>query len=463
LQLRRGTRGGDMRKRIFTLIALASVAAVLAFHVLRADTGNGQIEFLEGRLIAVGIPGVSAVAPVGTFLTGGPIPANFASYTDPGKVLDPKRILVGSTSNFGEPLSDPNQLPGSFLSIDPTSNGLLVIPPGFAAGGGQASALGGFVQMYSAQNPAFLNLIHNPAAPTASFTGVSNPLGMSINNAFGRLWPANAPYGLFGIGSSTILDPPGEPLAGAPNPTLIGGVYAGNLTNRTPQVITGGLNTGAVGTALLGRSPDGSTRAVFAVVCADGSIVQEHTGKGLDGLAPPGTVTPVLSGVKRNDGNNENHPQPRAGVLLNYSPSRVLFVSEAFSNSIAVIALTDDGVVFHVKSVSHINAEALNEPIDLAPVMMETSDRNWASNTTLDVQSDFYVANRGDNTIVRVRQDGTIATLRRVRMIGGQPLGALQLNGIATSPDGSTIWVTLSGPVPGMGNLKGAVLELPSF
>jgi hypothetical protein len=452
-----------LTKRVSTLIVFVSIAAVLAFRVLWAGTENGQIAFLGGRLIAAGIPGVSAVAPVGTFLPGGPIPVNFESYTKPGKVLDPKRILVGSTSNFGEPLSDATQLPGSFLSIDPTGNSLLVIPPDFAASAGQASALGGFVQMYSAQNSAFLNSIHNPSAPTASFTGVSNPLGLSINNAFGRLWPANAPYGLFGIGSSTILDPPGEPLAGAPNSALIGGVYAANLTNRNPQVIPGGLNTGAVGTAFLGHSPDGSTRAVFAVVCADGSIVQEHTAKGLDGLAPLGTISPVLAGTRSGDGNSENHPQPRVGVLLNYSPSRILYVSEAFSSSIAVIGLNDDGIVFHVGSVNHIYSEALNEPIDLAPVTMETSNLNWASNTTLDVQSDLYVANPGDNTIVRMRQDGTVVATRRIRINSGHPLGALQLNGIATSPDGSRIWVTLTGPVPGMGKLTGAVLELPTF
>src|SRR5262249_35211699 len=215
-----------MTKRISTLITFGSIVAVLALHSVGAETGNGQISFLEGRIVAAGIPGVSAVAPVGTFLPNGPIPLNFAAYTQPGKVLDPTRILVGSTSNFGEPLSDPNQLPGSFLSIDPTGNSLLVIPPDFAAAGGQGSTLGGFVQMYSAQNNAFLNSINNPLAPTANFTGVSNPLGMSINNAFGRLWPANAPYGLFGAGSSTILDPPGEPLKGAPNPILVGGVYS---------------------------------------------------------------------------------------------------------------------------------------------------------------------------------------------------------------------------------------------
>ena len=452
-----------MTKRITSLTLFVSIGAVLATHSGRADNEDAQIPVVQGRLVAVGIPGAAAIAPVGTFLAGGPIPASFAAYTQPGRVLDPKRILVASTSNFGEPLADPRQLPGSFLSIDPTGAAVLVIPPLFAAGGGQASTLGGFVQMYSAQNPAFLNSIHNPMAPTAAFTGVSNPLGLSINNAFGRLWPANAPYGLEGIGSSTILDPPGEPLKGAPNPTLIGGVYAGSLTNRVPQVISGGLNTGAVGTALLGRSPDGSGKAVFAVVTADGGIVQEQTLKGLDGLAPVGTVGPVLRNRGGEDDDLENHPQPRAGVLLNYSPSRILYVSEPFTNSIAAIGLSDDHVVFHIASVNRLHSEALNEPIDLAPVTMETSNTNWASNTTLDVQADFYVANRGDNTIVHMRQDGTLVAQRRVHMSGGRPMGALRLNGIAGSPDGTKIWITLSGPVPGIGGLKGAVLELPVF
>jgi hypothetical protein len=121
-------------------------------------------------------------------------------------------------------------------------------------------------------------------ALTANFTGVSNPLGLSINNAFGRLWPANAPTGLDGIGTSTILDPTGIPLAGAPNPQA-GGVFAGDLTPRLPmQVFPGALDRGAVGTAFLGRSPDGSGRAVFSVVLADGGVIQAHTGKSVTGL-----------------------------------------------------------------------------------------------------------------------------------------------------------------------------------
>jgi hypothetical protein len=452
-------RKQDMTKRSKRLgLVVAILAAVIGG--LRADEGGGRV--LDGRLIAVGIPGVSAIAPVGTFLSGGPIPAHFTAYTLPGQILDPKRILVASSSNFGEPLADRGQRPGSFLSIDPTGASVLIVPEGFATAGGQVSTLGGMVQMFSAQSPAFLNSINNPLAPTANFAGVSNPLGLSINNAFGRLWPANAPYGLAGIGTSTILDPPGEPLAGAPNPTLVGGVYAGALTNRQPQVIPGALNTGAIGTALLGHSPDGSTKAVFAVVCADGSIVQEHTLRGLDGLAGSGTVNPVPAGRWDDGEDNDEHRLSRAGVLLNYSPSRILYVSEAATNSIAAIGLTDDGVVFHVSSLTRFQPAELNRPIDLAPVTMETSDPNWASNTTLDVQSDFYVANRGDNTIVRMRQDGSVVSQRHLR-ISGRPLGALRLNGIATSPDGTKIWVTLNGPVPGAGNMTGAVVEFPAF
>jgi hypothetical protein len=76
---------------------------------------------------------------------------------------------------------------------------------------------------------------------------------------------------------------------------VIGGVYVGDLTDRdkvysAAQVTAGALSKGAVGTALLGPSPDGTCKAVFAVVTADGAIVQEHTLKGLDGLAQPGTV-----------------------------------------------------------------------------------------------------------------------------------------------------------------------------
>jgi hypothetical protein len=451
---------------------LPTAAAMLAFTgILPAAQGvaheNPESRALEGRLIAIGIPGVSAISVVGSFLPGGPIhdKPELAAFTVPGAVLDPMRLLVASTSNFGEPLGNSDQLSGSILSIDPNGKLPLIVPPEFAAAGGQASAEKGAIQIYSAQSSAFQNSIHNPGASTARYTGVSNPLGLSINNAFGRIWPVNAPYGLDGIGSSTIDDPTGEPLAGAPDP-LLGGVYAGNLTPRMPaQLIPGALNTGAVGTAFLGRSPDGSTKAVFAVITADGAIVQEHTLKALDGLAPSSTVGSVLARRWHDDfDDSEDHrgAQPRVGALVNYSPNRVLYVSEPFDNSIAALTLTDDGLIFHVTTVHHLQSKSLDEPIDMAPVVIESSDPNWSSNTTLDVNSDIYVANRGNNTIVRMHQDGTVVAIRRVTYRGGN-LEHARLNGIAGSPDGTRIWVTVTGRLFDWIPLRGAVLELPSF
>jgi hypothetical protein len=323
--------------------------------------------------------------------------------------------------------------------------------------------------MFSANSPHWYNGVNNPGAVTASYTGVSNPLALSNNNAFGRIWPANAPFGDTGVGSSSILDPTGQPLAGAPNPT-IGGVYVGSRTNRNvvaapqSQVIPGSLNTGAVGTALLGPSPDGSCKAVFAVVTADGAIVQEHTVKGLDGIAPAGTVAPLL-GRQWNPPNKD--VEPRLGVLMNpYTPAsgqvRQLFVSEPFNNTIAVINLgvvgTPPNQVFGLGSVGRISSRWLNLPVDLAAVQRDADDVNWASNTTLDEGSDFYVANRGDNTIVRMRQDGGVVAVRHVTAQNG-PLNNASLNGIATSTDGKIIYVTFTRPSQG----QGGVLALPAF
>lgn len=460
-----------IRRNLFALTLAVMVIGLLGSSVVFAqDNGNGVPQFVRARIVAVGIPGASTVSPVGVFLPGGPIhdkPALHA-FTQPGQVLDPVRILVGSSSNFGASLARTDEMEGSVLSIDPTSGNTLSVPADFASAGGQASGLGGSVQVFSSNNAAFLNSIKNPVATTANFPGVSNPLGISINNAFGRLWPANAPTGLNGPGTSTILDPQGWGLAGAPNAN-IGGVYSGNLTNRgnfppsTAQVIPGGLNTGAVGTAFMGASPDGSKKAVFAVVEADGSIVQEHTLQGLDGLAASGTISPLLAGDNDDDGN----VTPRLGVVFNWETNsvlnRILYVSEPFQNRIAVINISDNGVVFLASPPTYFTSDALDEPIDLTPVQMETSDLHFSSNTTLDDNSDFYVANRGNNTIVRMTQTGSVVAIRHVRQSDGRDLGNARLNGIATSPDGTTIWLTFTGKLAGQPNSEGGVLEVPAF
>jgi hypothetical protein len=460
-----------------SIIVFAAGITVVDADAVWQATRAQAIADINARVIAVNIPGASTISQVGTFLNNPvppacahPIPTLFTSFIQPGAVLDSNRILVGSNSNFGAPPAIGVGAEGSFLSIDPSGPRILIVRSNFAQSGVQASTLGGAVQMFSANSPGWSNGINNPGASTASYTGVSNPLGLSNNNAFGRIWPANAPFGLKGVGSSSILDPTGLPLKGAPSP-VIGGVYVGSLTNRNvvavpqqPQVIPGSLSTGAVGTAFLGPSPDGTCKAVFAVVTADGAIVQEHTVKGLDGLAPPGTVQPLFG----RSWPPPNHVvEPRLGVLMNpytATPGSAwqLFVSEPFSNTIAIINLVVFGTapnqVFGPSSVNRISSRWLNLPVDLAPVQRDADSVNWASNTTLDEGSDLYVANRGNNTIVRMGQSGNVVAVRRVTVVN-IPLEIASLNGIATSTDGKTIYVTFTGPILG----QGGVLALPAF
>ncbi|HSS61357.1 MAG TPA: hypothetical protein VLK30_07870 [Candidatus Limnocylindrales bacterium] len=465
------------RRRALGMLATAAGAAgaatVLGPRALFARETQ-QAVAIDARVVAIGIPGASGISPVGTFLPGGPIHDNptLAAFTQPGRVLDPVRFVVGSTSNFGAPIANPDQLSGSFLSVDPRGGAILEVPPMFASAGDQAVALGGALQMYSAQSPTWRNGFYNPGAVTAAQTGVSNPLGISINNAFGRLWPANAPYGLSGPGTSTIDDPDGRPLKGAPN-ALTGGVYFGNLTGRQPaQVIPGALDKAAVGTAFLGHSADGSTRAVFCVIVADGSIVQEHTGKGLDGLAPAATVQPLDGQQWGNDeGDNQGEDgarvaTPRLGAIVNYANAIVLFVSQPFDNSILALGLQTGGAagsqVFMPTTARTITSSALDEPVDLAPVHIETEHPNWASNTTLEENSDFYVCNRGNGTVARMGQDGSVVSVRRIKP-NGRSLGGAKLNGIATSSDASRIWLTYVGRLPGLHDNLGGVLEVPAF
>jgi hypothetical protein len=140
-----------------------------------------------------------------------------------------------------------------------------------------------------------------------------------------------------------------------------------------------------------------------------------------------------------------------------------LFVSEPFTNTIAIVNLIVTGPggnqVFTSSTVKRVSTAALNQPVDLAPAEIETENIKWASNTTLEQGSDFYVANRGNNTIVRMKQDGSVVAIRRVTF-GGRPLGGATLNGIATSADGTQIYVTFTDRGE---SEQGGLLQLPAF
>src|SRR5262249_1830002 len=154
------------------------------------------------------------------------------------------------------------------------------------------------------------------------------------NNGNGRPWIANAPNGANGDGTITVLDPQGYPLAGAPF-MLAGGVFAGDLTNRSANS-THGLTTAALGTAILTKSPDLTGRAVFAAVEADGSVVQIHVAKGTDGLAPPGTVTPIIKIDRITAESTDPRVIAREGILFNWVPTRNLFIADPQANRVVV-------------------------------------------------------------------------------------------------------------------------------
>ena len=107
-------------------------------------------------------------------------------------------------------------------------------------------------------------------------------------------------------------------------------------------------------------------------------------------------------------------------------------------------------------------ATTVRVPVDLAPTMPEGSHRDWASNTTLAELADIYVLNRGNNSISRMKVDGTVIATRTVSLPGSESLGSAKVNGIATSMDGDTIYVTVTGTLPGHAE-EGALLELPAF
>ncbi|HEY6475260.1 MAG TPA: di-heme oxidoredictase family protein [Polyangia bacterium] len=408
---------------------------------------------VHAQVVAQGIPGAGAITQVGTFRPNSPINSKpaLAAFAAPGQVLDPQRLLVASSSSFGATLSRPAEAPGAVLSLD-VSQGLVSVPSTLATAGGQAVSADGHAQIYANQDAAFLNSINSPNAVTAALPSSSLPLGISLNRGNGRPWVANAPTGANGPGTITVLDPNGEPLVGAPDP-VAGGVFEGDGTNRN-SASTEGLDHGAVGTAIMTKSSDGSGKAVFLAAEADGSIVQVHVLKGVDAFAPAGTFHPLNNVTVAATQSTSPDVVTRVGVLFNWVPTRIAYVSDPLANQIVVLDVSDDGTLFLAGAPRHLHSPLFNRPIDLAPAVPEVSNDNFASNTTLGGGSDIYVLNRGDNSIVRINQAGQVLAARRIEAA----LPSFRVNGIATSENAQTIWVTAV-----MSGGRGVVLALPAF
>jgi hypothetical protein len=214
-----------------------------------------------------------------------------------------------------------------------------------------------------------------------------------------------------------------------------------------------------VARVLLSRSGSGASRLVFAEVLADGSIVQAQAQAGTVGLAPSGTIAPLTAPDNPGTGAAVTH----TGAIVNWVPDPILYIADPHRNGVVALALTEDGRVFRIEKARRLDAAAFSLPVDLAPAVVERVNPRFSSRTTLAGGADFYVANRGNGTVVRMSQGGTVLAIRRIGLAQLGVLGPGRLNGIATAPDATRIWVSISGEVPGSNGVDGAILELPAF
>ena len=329
-----------------------------------------------------------------------------------------------------------------------------MIPSRFGSAGGQASALDGRVQLFTAQSAPFLNSVTSPNAASAS-----RAVGEQSTRHFDQqcLRPSlvcrASRRARRASVSSSIIDPGGMPLAAPPASWAVAYSPATSPTGRQ-QILPGDLRSPAIANAFVGMSPDGSKRAVFVVLTADGALVQAHAEFAVDGLAPAKTIAPIKLPAAADA---ERAPITRTGMIFNWVPDRTLFIAEPERNAITALTLGNDDKVFRLEEqAQRSRRRSSSTPVDFTPVVPGIANPGFASNTTLAGNSDFYVANRGNGTIVRMRQDGTVVAVRRISCQLGNPLGANRINGIAISPDAQKIWVTVSGAIRSIRTRRGS-------
>jgi mono/diheme cytochrome c family protein len=187
---------------------------------------------------------------------------------------------------------------------------------------------------------------------------------------------------------------------------------------------------------------------------ADGSLAQVHVTLGVDGLAPPGTLTPIEDISVATAESTDPSAVARVGIVLNWAPTMNLFVADPRLNRLVVVDLADDGTLFSVAATHEITAEEFDVPIDIAPAVREVASVNFASNTTLGGGSDLYVLNRGSNSIVRMDLAGNVLDVRDIEV----DVADYRVNGIGVSSDNQTLYVTATLP-----NARGMLLAMPAF
>src|SRR5204862_7417820 len=107
----------------------------------------------------------------------------------------------------------------------------------------------------------------------------------------------------------------------------------------------------------------------------DGGVVQVHVEKGVDGLAPRGTIKAM------GEPGTDPPRATRTGVLFNWVPDRIVYVADPLASSIVALTLDDDGELFHVRKTARLAPGQLDLPIDIAPAMPAVANPAFPSNT----------------------------------------------------------------------------------
>ncbi|MEW6775983.1 MAG: hypothetical protein AB1405_06800 [Bdellovibrionota bacterium] len=237
--------------------------------------------------------------------------------------------------------------------------------------------------------------------------------------------------------------------------------------------------------------------ATYFASTGDGGIVQIDLDSGVSQVSPIGTLhslfdpafavpPPPPAGscdsllAQVEDGTQGQRDQVYAGssglpiqcdpflrMGMVYSPqTRTLFAANPLNHSVTAVFLglessnTPQGVRYQTGFLHFAVGGLLDTPVDVAPVQPLP-----VSATQVAQGSDLYVADRGTGAIVRINQSGEFISVAQP-LVGGRPLGRGRLAGMAISPDGEFLYLTVSegcdlflGPT----SVGGCVLRVPTF
>ena len=450
-----------MRRRGAIGAGLSVMAATAAPAVVRGQS----LPPLPARLLAVGVTGAGALSPVGAFLPGGPIRdrPNFAAYTQPGRILDAQRVLVCSESQFGAPRAILDWPDGSVLSLDSGAGDPLVVPAGFASSDGQAAALDG-------------RCSSSPPRARPSSTGATirrrsrrscprsaTPWGSRSTTPSAGCGSPTPRWARRGPGRNRSATRTGCPWRGRRARSPAGSSPGARRTARRSRWPRGAWTPPGVANAFLGPSPDGGGRAVFAVATATGAIVQLHSEKGVDGLAPDGTIG-ALEEIAPGLAATNRPVATRTGMLFNWVPDAIIYVADPAAPRRRG---PDPGGRRHRLPRGRACAGSAI-PCSPSPSTSPRRCRRWSARSSPATPPWPGAPTCTSPTGATGRwcacpRTGGCSPCARCEVPGLGRLGAGRLNGIAVSPDAQRLWLTVSGAVPGYPGLDGAVVEAPAF